>query len=228
MRRRLLLVASVLLLLGAAVFVWRYTPLAQFASAERLTDWIGGFQAKPWSPAAVVGLYILGGFVAFPLTLLIATTAIVFPPAIAVTIAFAGSLISAAMLHGVGARLIRGTLHESFGQAVGRINRVLEARGVITVALVRLAPIAPFTLVNLAAGSIGVRFGDYMIGTALGLAPGIAVMAALGSQLRSLWERPSAQNIAILVGIVIAWIAVSLTLQWAVARQRRRTGQPVP
>ncbi len=129
------------------------------------------------------------------------------------------------MLYAVGARLIRRTLHSAFEQPVARINRALEERSIVAIAAVRLVPIAPFTLVNLAAGSIGIRFRDYLLGTALGIAPGTILMIAFGSQLRSLWEKPSAQNIAVLAGIVAAWIAVSLALQRAVSRRRHRAGQ---
>ena len=38
---------------------------------------------------------------------------------------------------------------------------------------VRLVPVAPFTIVNLLAGAGHVRFRDFMIGTAVGMTPGI-------------------------------------------------------
>ena len=49
-------------------------------------------------------------------------------------------------------------------------------------ATVRLVPAAPFTLVNLVAGAMRIRFLHYLAGTALGLLPGLAVMAALGAR----------------------------------------------
>jgi uncharacterized membrane protein YdjX (TVP38/TMEM64 family) len=36
-----------------------------------------------------------------------------------------------------------------------------------------LIPIAPFTIVNLVAGASGVRLGDFLLGTLIGMAPGI-------------------------------------------------------
>ncbi|WP_348240396.1 TVP38/TMEM64 family protein, partial [Salmonella enterica] len=78
---------------------------------------------------------------------------------------------------------------------VERLRNALDRSGIVAVATIRMVPIAPFTLVNLAAGSIDVRLRDYALGTALGIIPGTAVLTAFGHQLRAIIERPTVANV---------------------------------
>jgi phospholipase D1/2 len=55
---------------------------------------------------------------------------------------------------------------------------------VLAVAAIRLVPIAPFTLVNLIAGASKIRFADYLLGTVIGMAPGLVLMSALVPGIR--------------------------------------------
>lgn len=213
-------------LIGAAIMLWRYTPLADYAAPDRLAQWLETFKHAVWAPVAVVGVYVLGGAVMFPLTVLIAATAIVFDPLPALALSFISSMASAAALYVVGAKLTRRTIQSAFSDATERLSAALEDRSVIAIAVIRTVPIAPFTVVNLAAGAIGLRFRDYLLGTALGLAPGIIVLTAFGHLLKAVWEEPSAGRIAILVGVVLAWIALSLILQRLVSRRRSRQRSP--
>ncbi len=48
---------------------------------------------------------------------------------------------------------------------------------------VRLVPVAPFTVVNVAAGAFNVRFFDFALGTLIGMAPGIFAIAVFGERL---------------------------------------------
>ena len=57
--------------------------------------------------------------------------------------------------------------------------------GLVTVALVRLSPILPFTASNAVLGLTGMRLRDMALGTALGMAPGIVLYSWAGSLLPS-------------------------------------------
>jgi uncharacterized membrane protein YdjX (TVP38/TMEM64 family) len=82
--------------------------------------------------------------------------------------------------------------------------------------MIRMVPIAPFSIVNVVAGASKLRLRDFMLGTALGMLPGIAVMAALGAQIADLARDASLWN-AVLLGLAIfAWIALCLGVQFLV------------
>jgi phospholipase D1/2 len=65
-----------------------------------------------------------------------------------------------------------------------------------------------------------VRLSDYMLGSALGLAPGLTMMCLFGRQVRAFWKDPSAWAVFIAAGITLAWIALSLLLQRWIAQRK--------
>jgi uncharacterized membrane protein YdjX (TVP38/TMEM64 family) len=95
----------------------------------------------------------------------------------------------------------------------------LQDRGVIAVAVIRNVPLAPFTFVNIAMGAVGVKLRDYLIGTALGIAPGVIAFSVFGHQLRAILSQPTFANIALLVVAVLGWAALSVLLQALISRR---------
>lgn len=208
---------------------WRYTPLAEFVKPERMAERLETVEKFKWAPFAFVAAYVLGGLVMFPVTVMSAATAIVFPPLKAVPVSFSGIMLSAALLHWIGARFLHDSANKALGRAVERLDKAMSDKGVITIAVIRMIPLAPFTLVNIAAGSLGVRFRDYMLGTALGLAPGITMVCLFGRQVRQFWRDPSLKAVLLVVTIGVVWIAMSLTLQrWVSRRQSRAAPAQLP
>ena len=208
------------MLAATAAILWRFTPLAEFITPQRLSGWIGAFRHEPWTPFAIIGSFVVGGLVMFPVLLLIAATAVVLDPIMAFFVALAGTLASATATYAIGARFVRGTAQNAFGPALQKVGTALTKSGVIAIALIRIVPVAPFTVVNLAAGSIGVRFRDYLLGTVLGMVPGMIAITALGQQLKAVMDHPTMPRIAAVVGLVLGWIALSLLLQRFVAGRK--------
>jgi phospholipase D1/2 len=181
-------------------------------------------QRLPGAPFFFVAAFVIGGLVIFPVTVMSASTAIVFPPLIAASISFSGIILSAALLHWLGARLIGPRARQALGATIQRVDEALADRGVVTIAAIRMVPLAPFSLVNLAAGAVGVSFRDYMLGTMLGIAPGTILVCLFGRQVRQFWQHPSGHGIALVAAVVVVWVAVSLGLQrWASHRRRARS-----
>lgn len=212
-RARWFLTGLAVLLVAAATLLWRHTALAEIATPERLQQWLESFQDAPWAPFAVTALFVLGGLVVFPLSFMIAATSVVFDPLVAFLVSMTGALASAALLYFIGAKLIRGVVLRALGASVSKVSAALENRGILAVAVARNVPVAPYSFVNLAAGSIGIRFSDYLIGTAIGLTPGILVLTLFGNQLRAVLEDPTPLRLAAIAGIAAAWIGLSLLLQ---------------
>ena len=82
--------------------------------------------------------------------------------------------------------------------------------------MIRMVPIAPFSIVNVIAGASELRLRDYMLGTALGMLPGIIMMAVLGAQIADLARDASWANVLLLGFAIIAWSAVCLGVQFLV------------
>jgi uncharacterized membrane protein YdjX (TVP38/TMEM64 family) len=196
----------VMLMVGLAA-AWRWTPLAGWMSLERLTALVEQIRGNPAAPLIVLGTFVFGGLVLFPVTLLIAGTALTFGPFSGPIYSLAGCLLSAGVSYGLGRALGRNVVRRLAGSWVKRLSRRLAKHGVITVTGLRLLPVAPYTVVNMVAGASHIRFWDFVLGTTLGLAPGIVAITLLEYHIESAInerEITSFLILAFLVGLVIA------------------------
>lgn len=199
--------------------VWRLSPLGE---PGKIAQSITAISDRPWAPLAVIAIFLLAECVAFPVTLLIFATIAVFGGWGGALLAGAGAMVSAIATYFVGQWMGARFLRRFIGPRINRVRRVLSDRGVLAVAAVRVVPAAPFTVVNLVAGAVGLRFFDYAAGTAIGLLPGLIAMSALGHQIATLFAQPTIGGVALLLCFVFVWIALGIGLQFLVARYRSR------
>ena len=96
--------------------------------------------------------------------------------------------------------------------------------GIVTVALIRLSPLLPFTPTNAVLGLTPLRMRDLVIGTALGMAPGIIVYSWAGSLLPDVeaLERGETMHGPVVWILLAVALAAAAILAAAAARRLRR------
>ena len=203
----------VILALLALAGLWRWGPLAEFASNPWAVQGWAQTMDKRWVAAAFLAAYVAGGLVMFPVMVLIVATGLFFGPVTGMLVAAAGALLSAMAGYGAGALLGRRLLRRLAGGRISRISRQLARRGFLSMTIIRLLPVAPFTLVNLAAGASHIRFRDYLMGTILGMAPGITAITLFSGQLGRVMRSPDATNLGILA-LSLAVIVAAAVYVW--------------
>jgi uncharacterized membrane protein YdjX (TVP38/TMEM64 family) len=82
--------------------------------------------------------------------------------------------------------LLRDFVLARFGSRLEGMNRELEQRGFNYLLFLRLVPIFPFFLINLAAGLTRLPLRTFMIGTLLGIIPGGFVFVNAGASLATI------------------------------------------
>ena len=202
--------------------VWYLTPASEFADIETLEPYFEQIAQSGWAPIAIPLIIVAASVIFFPITILIALTGLTLGPFLGVAYAAAGCLASAALSFGLGTFLGENGLRRVMGKKLNRMSKAIANKGVLSVAGLRLLPVAPFTAINLIAGASHIRFSDFFFGTLLGMAPGIILMAALGDRLREVWRNPSVANMTILGLIVAGWLALAFGLQYLISRRRKR------
>ncbi|MCE9648509.1 MAG: VTT domain-containing protein [Parvibaculum sp.] len=202
------------------VLAWRVTPLAAYTDVDTLKTAFTSAENSVWGPLVVIGIFVVAGLFAFPVTLLIAATAAAFGGWQGLVYASCGALTSALVTYYIGRHFGADRLRGLMGPRINRLSQKIASQGILAVAMLRLVPVAPFTLVNLVAGAARVGFIDYTVGTMMGLAPGIVLMSALGRQMMEILKAPTAGDIVMLLGLLVAWAALSFVMQRLVARFR--------
>jgi phospholipase D1/2 len=203
-------IAIGLLALGAMAAVWRWTPLREFVSLTALVRIAHSLQDSPLAPLAVLVAYVVGGLLVVPVTVMIVATGIVFGPLLGALYAFAGALLSAAVTYRVGRHLGRNAVRRLAGSRLNRITRRLAKKGAMAIAAVRLLPIAPFSVVNAVAGASYIGMRDFMVGTAVGMAPGILVTVVFVDRVTAVVTDPHAGTIATLVAFAVILVAAAV------------------
>jgi phosphatidylserine/phosphatidylglycerophosphate/cardiolipin synthase-like enzyme/membrane protein DedA with SNARE-associated domain len=176
LRRRLIVALLLMFVLLALAALWRWSPLGELVDVETLTRLGARIAGSPFAGLAVVATFVVASLVVAPFTLLVVATALVFTPGLAFLYAMAGAVAAAMTNYAIGAHLGRRLVRRLVGARLNRLGRKLADRGILAVALLRLVPIAPFTVVNLAAGASHLRARDFFFGTLLGLVPGVFAM----------------------------------------------------
>ncbi|MDZ7695389.1 MAG: VTT domain-containing protein [Deltaproteobacteria bacterium] len=211
---------ALVVLLGLAA-AWRWTPLSQWIDPQYLTDWGHSIKENALSPVIVLGAYLTAGVLVVPVTLLVGVTAIVFPPLTAFFYSLSGCVLNAILTYGIGAALGKAPLQKFAGKKIDRLSKRLAKRGILSVMVIRNVPIAPYTIVNMLAGASRIKFRDYVVGTCIGMAPGIAVLTFFVDRLIETLKHPDWTNI-----ILTACIAIAFGVGfWRIKRRLQKNGE---
>jgi uncharacterized membrane protein YdjX (TVP38/TMEM64 family) len=216
-RKSLLVVVAVVGALLSTV-LWRALPgplgseLASFAAAAREVT------TSAAAPPFVTVVYVLGTAAFVPVTLLIAATALLFPPWLACAYALLGSVCAALVTYAVGRTLGPQVLWRFRGRRMRKLRTQLNGRGFRAVVAARLLPLGHFTVVNLLAGGMRVPVGKFVLANVIGLLPGVLVLSFFADRLWKLVRAPNPIDLALVIAIGAGLVYLLLWLQRALER----------
>ncbi|MDA3785557.1 MAG: VTT domain-containing protein [Deltaproteobacteria bacterium] len=213
-RGRLIIMVAILgvaLLLAAA---WRWTPLKDWLDINKILNNLATLRGSWQAPLIVAALSIVGGLLVFPVTLMIIATGVAFGAFYGFAYALLGAEVSALVTYALGHHLGQEMIRNLSQRWVSRLSRRLARRGVLSIITLRVVPVAPFSVINLMAGASHISLRDFILGTLVGMAPGILALTFFSDQVVSAIQAPEASAIATLLALAVA---IGLTT-WAVSR----------
>jgi phospholipase D1/2 len=166
-----------------------------------------------WGLPAVCLVYVIGGMLFFPVTVLSLAVAAIFGPLWGPVYGICGALLSAALLFGAGHLLGLRGLRKIGGSKVRMLDEKFRRSGILGVAALRLIPIAPYSLVNLVAGISSIGLFQFMAGTFLGMFPTMLAKGLVGDSLAQLFVEPTPIGIGYLAGGMVCWVGVAVISQ---------------
>lgn len=217
-RRRIAYGAAASVVLGLVAALWWFTPLREWIDVPRLVALMDRLGNSPVAPLLMLAAYMVGGLIVFPVNVLIAVTVLVFGPVFGTLYALLGCLLNAALLYEIGCRLSSTELRARLGPRVQRLSARLARHGILAVAVVRIVPVAPYTVINLVAGATHIGRLPYLAGTAIGMLPGILLYAFFLDRVIAVLRTPSPSSYALLAGAIALIVALALTIRRRVAQ----------
>jgi uncharacterized membrane protein YdjX (TVP38/TMEM64 family) len=100
--------------------------------------------------------------------------------------AICAATVGATLAFLVSRYLFRDAVAKRFEAPLERINGELKTRGLTYLLFLRLVPLFPFFLVNLASGVTGIPLRTYFVGTMIGIIPRIFVYVNAGASLATI------------------------------------------
>lgn len=217
--RWLLLAIYVAILVGLAM-LWRDPTMRHWVEPESLSQLGKNLAASPMGVLAVLGGYVVAVLMGMPIVVLTSVGALVFPPWPGMVYAMSGMLLGALVTYGIGRFTGAQTMDRWTKGRLSLLSQHLHRRGLVTVIVVRVLPLAPFVMVNMVAGALRVRLRDFMLGSFIGLLPATIGIFLLMDRIVAVWRSPDIKSYAALAGCVVALILLSVWMR----KKLRRAG----
>jgi phospholipase D1/2 len=216
--------ALIVVVIFAVAMAWRYTPLARFATPERVIGWARNAGDVRWAPFAVMAAYVPAAFVMFPRPMITLFAVIAFGPWLGFATSMTGIIAAALATYGAGRVLPADTVRQLGGDQANRMSEVLRRRGLLAVFAVRIVPAGPFFMVGLVAGAVRIRMWHYLAGTVMGMAPGTLTTTVFGDQFATALEDPSRINYWLVGAVALLFVM----LMWYVRKWFARETPDTP
>ena len=180
-------------------------------------------------------LLVLGGF----FLIYVVSTAFSLPGAAVLTLAagalfgFWTGLILVSFASTLGATLafvlarfvLRGWVQQNFGKRLEKINAGVKREGTFYLFTLRLVPVFPFWLINLAMALTPIKTWTFYWVSQVGMLPGTAVYVNAGKQLGEIDSLGGILSLDLILSFALLGI-FPLAVKKLMALYRRRTGKP--
>jgi uncharacterized membrane protein YdjX (TVP38/TMEM64 family) len=203
--KRLLLLAVIVILIALAY----YFRLADHLNLESLKSnramlekW---YEAHKFQAISIfMILYIVQTTLSLPgATIFSLAAGALFGPIMGTVYAVISATIGATLAFLVTRYIFRDVVEGKFGSRLDKINRELNREGFNYLLFLRLVPLFPFFLINLAAGLTGMRTRTFFFGTMLGIIPGAFVYCYAGASLASISGAGDIASPGVLVSLAL-------------------------
>ena len=187
-------IALMCLLAVTLALAWSFTPLADLVTRDNVIEWGREFRRLSWAPLIVILAYTPASYAMFPRWLITMVAVIAFGPWKGFIYGLAGMLLAGLASFLPGRLVRRDTVRRLAGPRINRLSAALYHRGALAVAIVRMVPIAPFVVVNLVMGALRIRLRDFVIGSLVGVMPGMLTATVLSDQVSRVLADPADIN----------------------------------
>ena len=153
---------------------------------EALKAWILDFGV--WGPITILGLMILQTLVAFlPSVLIMVVSVLAYGALWGSLLAWGGLIVAAVMAYGIGHALGPITIAKLIGSKTQeKVATFVERYGFWGIIAARISPALSTDAVSYAAGLTRMRLSSFLIATAFGILPLVALIAFLGKDIHRL------------------------------------------
>jgi uncharacterized membrane protein YdjX (TVP38/TMEM64 family) len=218
-------IVGVLVLAVLVAVAWRWLPLRQLLDLDRMAAWMEPHRRAWYGLPIVILFFAVLGFLMVPVVIPVLATGLAFGPWLGSLYSLIGALTSATLAYALGRRIGPERMARLAGPKIGRISEKVKGHGPLAVFLLRKTPL-PGTIVNVAIGAFGARFGDFLLGVILGVVPLVLALDAFEGNLTRVLEHATPGNVAVTVLFLVVPLFVAFRINRALKRSRMDASTP--
>ena len=179
-------------------------------------------------PVAVMMIFSVLALIGMPQFILIAATVVVFGPWLGALYSWLATMASALFGFALGRVLAQRAFARYAGRRLNQASQIVADHGILSSALVRNIPSAPFIVLNVAAGASPMSSAKFVIGTAIGILPKIVFISLIGTGALALFTHWNPEDFFLIVALTVLWVGLGLALRRLSARPRPERGAKGP
>jgi len=150
-----------------------------------------------------------------------------FGPILGTVLTVIGATVGAAVVFLAARYAFADLLRARAGAAIARMSDGFRRNAFSYMLFLRLIPVFPFFIVNLAPAFLGVGFMTYVVGTLIGIIPGTLVYALLGDGFSAVVEQGGDNDLGIIFAprFLLPIVGLALLALLPIAYQKFRDGK---
>ena len=201
------IVIGCIIILGIIAF--RYFDLGQYLSLDYLKASQAKFLAlylehRVLVIAAYMGIYIVVTALSLPgAAVMTLAGGALFGFILGTVVVSFASTIGATLACAVSRFLLRDWVQNKFANRLEKINRGIEKEGAFYLFSLRLVPVFPFFVINLAMGLTGIRLFTFFWVSQVGMLPGTMVYVNAGKELAQIDSLSGIMSPGVLISFII-------------------------
>jgi uncharacterized membrane protein YdjX (TVP38/TMEM64 family) len=211
MSKRTIAVLSFICVVATAIALYVIADI----DADRVEAWLADWGI--WAPIIYILAYAIGTLILLPSTPLNLAGGALFGLWSGTLWSSIGAVIAALIAFGFARTIGRNWVASRLAGQWEAIDADIQRSGLFYLFAVRLLPLLPYGLVNLAAGLTSVTWRDYTIATSFGTVLGLLPFIAIGSSGRDLMQGGS------VLGLILALTLVASLILGATWYRNRRS-----
>lgn len=229
--RRLLVVAVAVVVVASALKLTGVLDYLSFAALARHREWLVGEVAALGiaAPAVFVLVYAVCTALSLPTGLLLSTLGgFLFGTGVGGLAIVIGATVGATAVFLAAKTVLGDALRARTGPFLQKLEAGFRENELSYMLVLRLVPLFPFWLVNLAPAFLGVRRSTFVIGTVLGIIPGAFIFASVGTGLGAILERGGAPDGSVLLQPRVLVSILGLAVLALIPVVYKRLRRPAP
>lgn len=186
---------------GSIVLTW-YTIGREPYAQQFLSSLLGYIRNSSLVIIYICLIYAIAGFVFTPINILILLTVPFFEPMKAYLYVMLGTQCYCLTTYLEGWILQKYKNKKGQVRSSKKLKSRLKKNSLLSLILIRILPVAPSFIIGLGAGYYQVSLGKYLLGSAIGIAPGSIILIFFQKSVFNIIEDASVSNVVVFIALL--------------------------